>query len=157
MSNLGEKQSMQRADLPEPSAQWVVLHLSDFPERIPCGVFHFIEGLCCPGLIHFSIHRWNISINFPTSWFRLHKRGKKKRFRFESMGGAFYKQLHQWFVPKDVNNLFFKKWKTTGCISGVPLTAKHSLVNTQANGPLYPDVSEPVCGPIHMWSLSWRK
>lgn len=60
MSTLGEKQSMvlamQRAGLPEPSAHWVVLHLSDFPESIPCGVFRYLEGLCCTGLIHFPFH-----------------------------------------------------------------------------------------------------
>lgn len=73
------------------------------------------------------------------------------------MGGAFYERLHQCFVPRGVNHLFFKKLKTTGCTSGVSLAAKYSLINTQANGPLYADVSEPVSGPILMWSLSWRK
>lgn len=31
------------------------------------------------------------------------------RFEFESLGGAFYKQPQQSFVPKGVSNLFFKK------------------------------------------------
>lgn len=48
-------------------------------------------------------------VTFPQADSDCIKRGKKKRFRFESMGGAFYEQLHQCFVPRGVNNLFFKK------------------------------------------------
>lgn len=157
MSTSSEKQSMQRADLPETSAQWVVLHLSDFPESTPCGVFASLKA--CVVLVWSTFHFTGgiFLLTFPQADPNCIKWGKKKRFRFESMSGAFYGQLHQGFVPRGVNNLFLKKWKTTGCTSGVPLSAKHSLVNIQANGPLYADVSEPVCGPIHMWRLSWRK
>lgn len=59
MSTLGERQNMvlavQRAELPEPSAQLVELNLSSFPESAPCGVFHYLEGLHYTALIHFSI------------------------------------------------------------------------------------------------------
>lgn len=133
-----------------------------FPWGYP--MWSFLEGLWCTGFIHFPFHWWNNFFNFPTSWFKLHNKGEKKRllffaplifmsmlrFGFESVGGAFYKLPQQCFVPRGVSNLFFKKWKITWCPSGVCLAARHSLANTQANGPLYAGMSEPVCGCTHV-------
>lgn len=123
MSTLGEQQStvlaMQRADLREPSARWVALHLSDFPESIPCGVFRFkAYDVLVWSAFHFA--GGIFLLTFPQAFSS--QGGKKKllffaplifmsmlRCGFESMGGAFYKQPQQHFVPRCVGNLFFKK------------------------------------------------
>lgn len=108
-------------------------------------MWSFLEGLRCTGFIQFPFHWWNNCINFPTSWFKLHKKGEKKRllffvrlifmsvlrFVFESVGGAFYKLPQQCFGPRGVSNLFFKKMKNNcmpfWCLSGCQaFVSKHS-------------------------------